>query len=202
MKNLKNVEKIEKSEAYQKILNFFFSFPNKEIGLNELVKKTKISKTNANKIVHQIVKEGFLKKEIIGNSWRISSNFNHGYNKTKKILYNLDLIYESGIVEKILREILNSKTIILFGSYRKGDDDEQSDIDIAIEVVDGKPLRIEKLGIIKKFGYRKNIEVNLHIFSRNKIDINLFSNIANGIVLDGFLEVKKWKQNILIKKEH
>ncbi len=191
MENLKNVEKIEKSEAYQKILNFFFSFPNKEMGLNELVKETKISKTNANQIVHWVVKEGFLKKEIIGKSWRISNNFNHKYNKTKKILYNLDLIYESGIIEKIRRKILNSKAIILFGSYKKGDDDEKSDIDIAVEVLDGKPLRIEKLGIINKFGYRRNVEINLHIFSRNKIDINLFSNIANGIVLDGFLEVKK-----------
>lgn len=191
MENLENVGKIEKSEAYQKTLYFFFSFPKKEIGLNELVKEIKISKTKANQIVHQIVKEGFLKKEIIGKSWRISNNFNHRYNKTKKILYNLDLIYESGIIEKIRRKILNSRAIILFGSYRKGDDNEKSDIDIAVEVLDGKLLRIEKLGVINKFGYRKNIEVNLHIFSRNKIDINLFSNIANGIILDGFLEVRK-----------
>ena len=78
----------------------------------------------------------------------------------------------------------------MFGSYRKGDDTEDSDIDIAVEVSDNKGIRIVPFAIIHKFGYRKDVLVNLHIFSRNKIDINLFSNIANGIVLEGFLEVR------------
>jgi len=51
-------------------------------------------------------------------------------------------------------------------------------------------VKIVELGIFHKWGYRKNVSVNLHIFSRNKIDINLFSNIVNGIVLEGFLEAK------------
>jgi len=51
-------------------------------------------------------------------------------------------------------------------------------------------LSIIRLGIIEKLGYRKNVPVNLHIFSRNKVDLNLFTNIANGIVLDGLLEVR------------
>ena len=42
---------------------------------------------------------------------------------------------------------------------------------------------------LEKLGFRKNVKVNIHIFSRNKIDLNLFTNIANGIVLDGLLEV-------------
>ena len=47
-----------------------------------------------------------------------------------------------------------------------------------------------RLGIVEQLGYRKKVNVNLHVFSRNKIDLNLFVNIANGIVLDGFLEVR------------
>ena len=42
---------------------------------------------------------------------------------------------------------------------------------------------------LEKLGFRTNVKVNLHIFSRNKIDLNLFANIANGIILSGFLEV-------------
>ena len=84
----------------------------------------------------------------------------------------------------------NAKAIVLFGSYRKGDDNEESDIDIAVEVID-ESRYIEDFGVIGKFGYRRGITVNLNVFSRDKINNNLFSNIANGIVLDGFLEVKK-----------
>ncbi|MAF35906.1 hypothetical protein CL622_02190, partial [archaeon] len=67
---------------------------------------------------------------------------------------------------------------------------ESSDIDIAIEVVGNKELQIKELTTISKLGYRKNVVVNAHIFSRSKIDKNVFANIANGIVLQGFLEVQ------------
>lgn len=103
------------------------------------------------------------------------------------MIYNA---YINGVHDNIINLIKNPQSIILFGSYRKGDDNENSDIDIAVEVLNNKELQIIELGIIPEFGYRKNVHVNLHVFSRNKIDINLFSNIANGIVIEGFLEVK------------
>jgi len=79
--------------------------------------------------------------------------------------------------------------IIIFGSYRWGTDNEKSDIDIAVEVLDNQDMRIENLGVIEQVGFRTNVVVNLHIFSRNRVDLNLFTNIANGILLDGILEV-------------
>ena len=51
-------------------------------------------------------------------------------------------------------------------------------------------MQIIGLGVVEQLGYRKNVPINLYIFSRNKIDLNLFANIANGFVLDGFLEVR------------
>lgn len=177
------------NEAYQKVLLWFFLFPNNKISLTELTKKLKISKTTANKIVKDLEKEGFLKIEIVGKSWQIF--LNSEYDISKKISYNLMMIMDTNIIEKTYEKIPNALAIILFGSYRKGDDIPESDIDIAVEVAGIQPLKIINLGIIRSFGYRKNVPVRLHVFSRNKIDINLFSNIANGFVLDGFLEVKK-----------
>ncbi len=115
----------------------------------------------------------------------------HEYNKTKKILYHLEKLYDSNIINKIKQTFPGYKSIILFGSYRKGDDTEKSDIDLAIEFSGDKAFKIEEFSAIKEAGYRKNIKVNLHLFSRDKINNNLFSNIANGIILEGFLEVKK-----------
>jgi len=194
MKTVRAIEKtnlIETNETYQKILYWFFSFPNKEVGLSELAKELKISKTTANKKINRLVKEDFLKKEIIGKSWRLSCNTNHTYNKSRKISYNLSMVYESGIVDKIIGRFGNAKAIVLFGSYRKGDDNEKSDIDIAVETLNENGTRIEEFVIIKKFGYRKDVKVNLYIFVRDKVNTNLFSNISNGIVINGFLEVKK-----------
>lgn len=191
MKHIKKEEKIkllEESEAILKVLYWFFAYPNKELSLSDLSKNVEISKTNANKIVTQLIEENFLKKEILGKTWRISCNQEHRFNLTMKIPFNLSQIYESGVIDKILKEIPNAKATVLFGSYRKGDDTEKSDIDIAVEIVGDEELSVRHLGIIEQIGYRKEVLVNLHIFSRNKIDLNLFANIANGIVLTGFLE--------------
>ena len=98
--------------------------------------------------------------------------------------------YFNGIRDDIAQKIGNANAILLFGSYRKGDDTEKSDVDIAIEVAGNEEVQVISLGQITELGFRKNVQVNLHVFSRNKIDINLFSNIANGIVLEGFLEVR------------
>ena len=190
IKKEEKLQQIKKSEAIFKIIYWFFAFPEKEISLNDLAKNVGISKTNANKIVTYLVKENFLKKEILGKTWRISCNPAHKYNITLKIPFNLGQIYESRIIDKIMKKIPNAKSIILFGSCRKGDDTEKSDIDIAVEVAENAELEIYKMGNLEQFGYRKNIPINLHIFSKNKIDLNLFSNIANGIVLSGFLEAK------------
>ena len=156
----KKLKITELNEAYQKVINWFFAFSTKEIGLSDLAEAVNISKTTANKVVNQLVQEGFLNLEVLGKIWRISCNQKHQYNTTRKIAFNLTKVYESRIIEKIHKTIKNPKAIILFGSYRKGDDTEESDIDIAIEVFDNKDLKITELEI-PKLGYRKNIKINL-----------------------------------------
>jgi predicted nucleotidyltransferase len=177
------------SGCYNKALYYLFSFPEKPVGLNELSQKVKSSKTATKNAVLRLISEGFLKKEIIGNVWRLSVNPKSQLMITKKIPYNLGLIYDSGIIAKVYDKIPEARAIILFGSYRWGTDNEKSDIDIGIEVIGNKEISIEKLMVLNKIGFRNNVIVNLHIFSRKKIDLNLFTNIANGIVLDGLLEV-------------
>ena len=188
--NLKNVEIWSLTPARDKAICWFFAYPHSELSLTDLAKKLKISKTNANRVILELVEKGFLKLQVLGKIWRISCNLKHKYNINRKIAHNFFQVTESNIIEYITQSIPSFSNIILFGSYRKGDDDENSDIDIAVEVLDKKNLEIIELGIIKKLGYRKDIKVNIHLFNRKNIDLNLFSNIANGIVLDGFLEVR------------
>ena len=178
------------NETYLKVQTWFFSYPNSEISLSDLSKRVRISKTTANKVVLHLEKEGFLKKAVLGKMWWISCNQNHFYNYSRKIAYNLEMIYKSKVLELIHSAVKSPRAIILFGSYRKGDDNERSDVDIAVEILGDEELRIIKLGTMPHFGYRYDVPVNIHIFSRNKIDLNLFANIANGIVLEGFLEVR------------
>jgi predicted nucleotidyltransferase len=190
MKNkLKTIDWLVLSEAYKRTLSFFFSFPSRTIGLNDLSQEIGVSKTTAREIVLQLEREKFLNKEEIGKTWRITANPSHPYLITRKAPQSLQMIYESGAVDLIRKKYPSAKAIILFGSFRNGSDNEQSDVDLAVEITSNSEPKIEKLGAIESFNYRKNVPVNLFVFSRNKIDLNIFNNIANGIVLDGFLEV-------------
>ncbi len=181
---------LEIKEAYEKAMLWFFSYPQKEMSLSDLSSELGIAKTTANIVVEQLEKDGFLKKEVLGKIWRITCNTEHILNASKKIGYNLIQLSEYDIVGAISKIIPNPQCIILFGSYRWGYDNEKSDIDLAVEVIGDEAPKIIELGELPEFLYRKNIRVNAYIFSRNKIDLNLFSNIANGIVLKGFLEVR------------
>ena len=173
--------------AYDKLCAWFFAYPYEGISLTKLSKNLDVAKSTTTLIVSALEKEGFLKKEILGNVWRIQANPKHSYFMTKKIPFNLRLIYESGIIAWVTENISDFRAIVLFGSYRKGEDMPTSDIDVAIEIIGNKQFEIIER-MIPVLGYRKNVPVHFHLFSRKNIDINLFANIANGIVLQGFLE--------------
>ncbi|MBI5002391.1 nucleotidyltransferase domain-containing protein [Candidatus Woesearchaeota archaeon] len=179
----------EFERAYDKIQEWFFAFPEEEFSLNDIAEALGIAKTSANIVVSQFVDDGFLTLATLGKLWRIKANQQHHWFTKRKIPFNLRLIYESGIFDWVEQYVPSAKAIILFGSYRKGDDIKTSDLDIAVEIPEENELSISKARITE-LGYRKYINVNFHIFSRKKVDINLFANIANGIVLKGFLEVK------------
>ena len=198
---LKSVTINEFERTYNKCLFWFFAYPRSRIGLNDLTKSINSSKTATKKAVELLIKDAFLTREIIGKSWILLANQKHNYILSKKMPYHLSKIYESGIVDIIYKTLPQTRTIVLFGSYRWGTDIETSDIDIAVETLDNKELEIKQLGTIGTLGYRKNIVINMHIFSRKKIDLNLFANIANGIILDGFLEVKSWMKELNIQIE-
>ena len=82
---------------------------------------------------------------------------------------------------------LNNPVIVLFGSYAKGEDIEDSDIDLYIETPSKKEIDLEQF---EKILYRK-----IQIFKFNKIsevpNPHLANNIINGIILNGHLEVFK-----------
>ncbi len=184
----KSVDYLER--ALDKILEWFFAYPEEETGLTELCSSIGISKSNGSTIIENLHKEGLLEIRTFGRVWRIKLNREHTSFLKRKIPSNLKHVYESGIIEWIQEHHPEGRAIILFGSYRKGDDISTSDVDIAVEVLGRKTLDIQSL-LIQSLGYRKNVPCSIHFFSRKTVDLNLFANIANGIVLYGFLEVKK-----------
>ncbi|PIN80603.1 hypothetical protein COV16_00550, partial [Candidatus Woesearchaeota archaeon CG10_big_fil_rev_8_21_14_0_10_34_8] len=84
----------------------------------------------------------------------------------------------------ILEEEFPGATIILFGSFSRGDDTSASDIDIAIIGRKEKEINLEKF---EKLLERK---ININSYSALKdVHKDLRENICNGIVLVGGIQL-------------
>ncbi len=177
--------------AKNKIIGILFKYPEKEFSLSDLAKEAEVSKANIGGILEEFQEAGLISIEKLSKIWRIKANQTNWFYIRSKIIYNLSFVYNSGLVEFLIDYFKNPQAIILFGSFRKGEDLSNSDIDIAIESNEFKEYQIMGLRELSEFEKGINRKIQIHLFNREKIDINLFNNVANGISLWGFLEVKK-----------
>jgi predicted nucleotidyltransferase len=182
----------------QKVLEVLFRYPEKEFGLSELAEEAGVRKANIGKILDDFQKLGLIQIEKLRKIWRIKANQKSPYFTREKMLYNLHTIYDSNFVDVLNDVFKNPKAIVLFGSFRKGEDISTSDIDIAMEI-DNERYITEPLSKFIDKKIRKELlkfeedigrKIQIHLFNRKNIDLNFFNNIANGIVLSGFLEVR------------
>ncbi len=180
-----------KETARQRIAEVLFKYPDKEFSLSDLAKEARVKKSNIGAILDNYYDAGFIEITKLSKIWRIRANQKNWYFVRSKIVYNLNFIYQSGLVEFLVDHFKNPKAAVLFGTFRNGADVTTSDIDIAVET--GEEENYEILSLKELEGFEKGIgrKIQIHLFNRKAVDINLFNNIANGFVLWGFLEVQK-----------
>jgi len=187
----------------QRVAEVLFNFPDKEFSLSDLAKEAGVAKAHIGAILNEFLAAEFIRVEKLSKIWRIRANMANGHFLKSKIIYNLNFVYRSGLVEVINQRYGHPKAIILFGSFRRGEDITSSDIDLAVETgedIDPSATMLQQAvhGENKAIAQQlKEIEkkikrrVQVFVFNRKSVDLNVFNNIANGIVLLGFLEVKK-----------
>jgi predicted nucleotidyltransferase len=198
--SLKREQKLYNVEtARQKVIEFLFRYPEKEFSLSDLAKEAGVAKANIGRIIEEFRAAGFIEIEKLSKIWRIKANTRNPDFVNGKVLYNLSQIYNSNFVAFLDDYFGNPKAIVLFGSFRRGEDNSASDIDIAIETDETKRYQTMSLKEVVGKDLKKDVEkfegdigrkIQLHMFNRKSVDLNVFNNIANGIVLSGFLEVR------------
>ncbi len=174
----------------QRVIALFAHFPDKEFSLSDVAKLTKVKKSNIGNVLKILHKEELIIITKLKNIWRIKANRDNLKFIKMKIIYNLNFIYQSGLVEFLVDSYKNPKAIILFGSFRNGEDNSESDMDIAILDNSFKEYQTFYMRELYEFEKEINRKIQVHLFNERLVDINVFNNIANGIVLWGFLEVK------------
>jgi predicted nucleotidyltransferase len=166
----------------------FFSNPSKTYYLMEISRKIKLAHTSVKKNLYLLKKYGIITETIEKKGKRkyplYKANINSEEFRKQKKIFNYQSLMESGLVNYI-GEKLMPKSIVLFGSFQKGEDFEDSDIDLFVEC---KKEQIE----LKLFEKLLNRKIELHFNDNfNNYPKELKNNIANGIVVYGFLEAYK-----------
>lgn len=165
------------------ILEFFLKHSAGEFHLRELERLTKISLPWVRKITGLLAKEQLIliKKE---RGLRIAkANRDNELFLAIKQSHNLLSLYKSGVVKMLNESYNHPEAIVLFGSYRRGEDTETSDIDIAV-------ITKRKLNLALA-PFEKKLERKMKVLEleKGKIEKEFLNTLANGIVLTGYLEV-------------
>lgn len=163
----------------------FFINPTKEHYLMDISKNVGLAHTSVKKNLNKLIKLGIINELIEKKGHRkfpiYKANINTKIFKKYKSICNIAFILESNVID-FIEEKLMPKSIVLFGSYKRGEDIEGSDIDLFVE------CRKEELNL-EKFEKKLGRKIELH-FNENftLFPKELKNNIINGIVLSGFLE--------------
>jgi predicted nucleotidyltransferase len=167
-----------------KVMELFFKFPYTSFHIREIARLTGLSSTGVIKIIKKLKKEKLLLSKKANNMEEIKPDFNGRFLIIKR-LYNIYSIYDSGLIDYIKSYYEMPQSIILFGSYSNGTDTEKSDIDIG--VVSAK----KEIPDFKKFETRLSRKINLHLIEIKDTPKEFINSLANGIVLEGFVEMVK-----------
>ena len=171
------------------LLESFIREPEKEFHIRQISKLLKKSPTTISRYLKEFEKKGILNSEKKLGHLLFRANTENNNFKQLKLNYNLNLLYDSGLVDSLIKEFNHPEAIILFGSFAKAENILKSDIDLLIISPMKKELNLDKFE--KKLGYKIQIFVhsNKEIAQMREKNKELLNNWINGIIIHGFWEV-------------
>ena len=167
-----------------KLLQFLSFNPTTSYTIRELSRQTKISPTWISKIARQLEKEKIVETKADANSLKVKAIRENPFLRLKRVI-NLHGLYNSGIVDELNKDYLKPEAIILFGSYARGEDTEESDIDIAVLA-----YRKDAGNNYAQYEKRLKRKLSVQIINPKNLTKEFALSLANGIVLYGYFEAE------------
>lgn len=172
-----------------KLIGYFMKDTAREFHVRELAKRAKMSPTTVSKHLAKLKKDGLLiSSRRLGHLFYKADTKSHTF-MDMKVFYNIAALRKSGIIGYLEKEFNHPQAIVLFGSFRKGEDIRQSDIDLLVITPTKKETGLSV------YETRLGHAVQLFTISESELEgmkennKELMNNIINGIILYGFLEL-------------
>jgi len=163
--------------GYMKTLEVFFREPIKIHFIRSVSRKINLAPTSVRNHIKFLVESNIItaKKSSPFNGY-VSNRENEDFIFYKSI-YNLSSLKE---LKDFIIKSCYPRAIVLFGSYLRGEDMEDSDIDLFVLSKNKKELNLEIFE--EKLSRKINV---LFSDSLSKIDLKIQNKIKNGFVLEG-----------------
>lgn len=166
----------------EKILKEIFENPTYSFHIRELARRTKLNPNTVINITDELKKEGVITKRRSKHLIEIKSNIEDKWFIREKRLFNLKQLYTSNLVDFLVDFYNEPESIVVLGSYSKGEDIEKSDIDIVIITNKKEMPNIEV--------FEKKLKRKLHIIAEtyDSLSKEFYKNLINGVILYGYLK--------------
>lgn len=166
------------TKTQHRILALLTDYPTTTFNQRTIAKKIGVSPTAIANSLPTLKAYDLITVE---NTYPLRIRLSSGKEEEKRV-ENFKKVYSSGLFA-YLKERCPGTTIVLFGSYSRGEDTERSDIDIAIIGTNNVDLSLDRF---EKLLSRK---ISVQYFSTWRISEPLKESIINGIVLHGHVRL-------------
>lgn len=177
------VQKTTLKSSIWKVFEVFVDEPTKIHYIKEISRKINLAPTSVRKHLERLEKENLIIKEKGEIFFGFKANRDNEDFLFYKKISNITKIKESELLDFLINSIY-PQTVILYGSYLRGEDIEKSDIDLFVISKIKKRLDLEK--------FEKILNRNVHLIidkDFSKLSKELRLEIINGLVLHGYLNL-------------
>lgn len=161
-----------------RVLHWFFTHPTTPTGLRELTRALDVSLPSVSNAINELEQHELVTVHARKPVARIQANRNTAFIRAKRIA-NLEQLYTSQLIDAIQDAHPSAHAIICYGSYARGEDDEKSDIDIAVTTPVNPDFTTEP--------YETRLHRTIHLTSLHNAPELLVKNINNGVIMQGAL---------------
>jgi predicted nucleotidyltransferase len=149
--------------------------------IRELSKNLKTGMGVSKESLDYLCSKGIIKMNKSGRNHIYRINTENVIARYTKIIFSLNDIMESGIVDEIIKKHEGVISIILYGSMARGDNDSKSDIDILL--ITRKKIHIKPLNAERKIG--REISFISYTYSEWKNKAKTDKPFYDTVIIDG-----------------
>ncbi len=161
---------------------------NRELNVREHARLQRCTPATSSKYLREFCEQGVLSCRHERNLLLYAPAESEAFRTIKKN-WNVELIQESGLVQGLVHELREPLVIMLFGSYAKGENTSESDIDVFVLTRTQRQVELVR--------FEKKLRARIHLFvctpsevvKLRKKNPHLLNNVVNGVRLHGFWEI-------------